>query len=635
MAEFKAYLVDSNGNLLGTAANPLKVSGLSGSGLWEGYARPSSTGNESKFLKYNSTATMFECATPGDISSAWGGITGTLSDQIDLQTALDARAVVATNVTYYVNEDAAGTGDGSSYTNGFTSLQAAIDAAPEFCTLTIYVRKGSTNYSGDSTLIYKHGITQINIIGEYSWTASCESNAIEGRIVDSDIVTTGMAVGDRVVCMHYTGTVNASSIDDQFYATVTEVGVGYVQTSEGTKVPTTGWVYLINSTLFDGNNSTNKIIAAGTVPYIAITGIGFVNQDDTTPVYISNGLATLTRCIFYQTRGISVVYKGLIAANTCGVIGTAAGAYPLVNATNNSFLYITTSAISGANTYGLYASQGSRIYGKYLNINGTTYGAYSNTSECHVQLDSCYIESTVTTGLYGYNLTFTNGTNNASTGSTPSISGGKIADSTLWNGQTLPTFTGKENTVLGLNSGGTALEFKTANRSIFLSLAGGWTGTTLPDAGFTTVETSTNKVNFKGTKFSASTLDQFHEFGCIMPLNYDGQPVTARFAFYVASSTDASDHTIILGLEGVSFGDGDFGDTAYGTIQTVTATVASSIAGKLTLTATTNPVTIGNAPAGGDWTQFRVSRSGSDTYTGDIVMLGVLISYGIDNYSDE
>lgn len=30
MAEFKAYLVDSNGNLLGTEANPLKVSGSGG-----------------------------------------------------------------------------------------------------------------------------------------------------------------------------------------------------------------------------------------------------------------------------------------------------------------------------------------------------------------------------------------------------------------------------------------------------------------------------------------------------------------------------------------------------------------------------------------------------------------------------
>ena len=175
---------------------------------------------------------------------------------------------------------------------------------------------------------------------------------------------------------------------------------------------------------------------------------------------------------------------------------------------------------------------------------------------------------------------------------------------------------------------------KTAKRSVFLSMAGGWTGTTLPDGGFLTTETSTNKVNFKGTKFAASANDQKHEFGCMMPANYDGGTITAKFAFFVPTSTDASDHTIILGIQGVAFGDGDTGDTAYGTAQEVTETIASSIAGKVIITAATSAITIGNTPAGEKWTQFRVYREGDDTYAGDIIVLGVLISYGIDNYSD-
>src|SRR5690606_35652670 len=100
-------------------------------------------------------------------------------------------------------------------------------------------------------------------------------------------VTTGMAVGDRVVCMHYSGTVGVSAVDDFFYGTVTEIGEGYVQTSESTKVPTTGWHYIINSTVFDGNDSINRVFAAGTTPYCSVTGIAFVNQNDVSSFYIS------------------------------------------------------------------------------------------------------------------------------------------------------------------------------------------------------------------------------------------------------------------------------------------------------------------------------------------------------------
>jgi hypothetical protein len=123
----------------------------------------------------------------------------------------------------------------------------------------------------------------------------------------------------------------------------------------------------------------------------------------------------------------------------------------------------------------------------------------------------------------------------------------------------------------------TSLDIATTKRSIFLSLAGGWTGTTLPDGGFLTTETSTNKVNFRGTKFVAAATDANHEFGCIMPGNYDGGTITAKAVLFVPTSEDASDHTIIFGLQGVAFADGDAGDTAYGTVQEVTITASADL----------------------------------------------------------
>ncbi|HQN90640.1 MAG TPA: hypothetical protein PK336_00005, partial [Methanoculleus sp.] len=61
MTEMKARLVDKDGNPLGTAANPLKISDHS-----------------------TSTAT-------------WGSITGTLADQTDLGNVLDGK-IAATDV---------------------------------------------------------------------------------------------------------------------------------------------------------------------------------------------------------------------------------------------------------------------------------------------------------------------------------------------------------------------------------------------------------------------------------------------------------------------------------------------------------------------------------------------------------
>ena len=178
-----------------------------------------------------------------------------------------------------------------------------------------------------------------------------------------------------------------------------------------------------------------------------------------------------------------------------------------------------------------------------------------------------------------------------------------------------------------------------AKRTIFLSLAGGWTGTTLPDGGVTKVETSTNKINYNGTKFVAAATASNHEFGVCMPDNYNGGTITAIPYFYTAS-TDASSHIIIFGLQGVALADGDLLDvSAYGTLVTSSTTVASSIANQLKKGTTTGAITIANSPSAGKWVQFRVTRNGSgsspaDTFTGDVVLLGIKIIYTTKSYSD-
>ena len=174
---------------------------------------------------------------------------------------------------------------------------------------------------------------------------------------------------------------------------------------------------------------------------------------------------------------------------------------------------------------------------------------------------------------------------------------------------------------------------KYAKRTIFLSGAGGWTGTTLPDGGLSQLETTTNKVNYIGTSFTATTTDKNHEFGFIMPSNYNGGTITAQPIFQTAGS-DASSHTIIFGLQGLALASGGTLDTAYGTAQESTYTVASSIAGKIIIGTTTPAITLAGSPAGGQWVQIRCYRKGDDTSTNDVVLLGWYVTYTTNAYSD-
>ena len=216
-----------------------------------------------------------------------------------------------------------------------------------------------------------------------------------------------------------------------------------------------------------------------------------------------------------------------------------------------------------------------------------------------------------------------------------------LATDALWNAQgDLVVGTGNDAaSILAkgisgqiLKTGASTLEWATvattsATNEIFLSLAGGWDSTTSPAGGFLTTETATYKVNIRGTTFPASANDIYHEWGCPLPADYGGGTITAIPYIYVPTSTDASNHTIILGLSAVSYASGDAGDTDFGTSQTSTYTVASSIAGKIIKMDATSAITIGNTPSAGDWVQLRMRREGDDTYTGDITVLGWMITY--------
>lgn len=194
--------------------------------------------------------------------------------------------------------------------------------------------------------------------------------------------------------------------------------------------------------------------------------------------------------------------------------------------------------------------------------------------------------------------------------------------------------TGNGSKALVMNSGATAPEYKHAARTIILSGAGGYPAKTLPDAGFLTVEMTTNDVDVRGVKFahSADALS-YHVWAVPTPLNYDGSTMTAQF-FWTTNTAEASGD-IRWRIQMLSRADDEALDAAWGTAVGVTDTILA--VNDQHISAATAAITPAGTPAGGEMMYFRVARDfeNGDTSTADAILLAVRLAYGTDNYSDE
>ena len=391
--------VDTDDSLFNTADDSV---------LWNGIARPTLAGNANKALAVNSAGNAFEFATVA--------IDGTYASKTE------------SDLTLYVYEDATGDADGSSKANGFTTLQAAIDAIPDVAqNVTIIVCKGSTNYLGQTTTIQKASVKSLTIQGEFYAYDACDANAVAGKIVDASADFSDFEVGDRVVCTKYSWTVGASSIEDYFYATITEVGEGYIQTSEETKVPTTGWKYLINQTVFDGDSYTTSITGS----LISANGICFTKFNKCFGAGL-NGKIVVNSCICYDNRSaitsytLSKIYllQSAVISIPSGYYGMYADYGPSVYAKNAVFAGSSASSNLGIKLrYGINTAYS--LYCGFFNLDKCV-ALFESTA--NIQLTSCYIDSTCTYGAYGYNITLSNCTNNATTPVYNLTSGGRVEE---------------------------------------------------------------------------------------------------------------------------------------------------------------------------------------------------------------
>lgn len=141
------------------------------------------------------------------------------------------------------------------------------------------------------------------------------------------------------------------------------------------------------------------------------------------------------------------------------------------------------------------------------------------------------------------------------------------------------------------------------------------------------VELATNDVMLATKDFDQTTSEGV-QFYVPMPKSWDEGTITAQFGWTAASGAG----TVIWAIAGSAFSDDDAMDTAFGTAISATDTLIA--ANDLHISPVTAAVTIGGAPAEGDFVVFQITRDIADTLTADAKLIWVKLFVGINAGND-
>jgi len=156
-------------------------------------------------------------------------------------------------------------------------------------------------------------------------------------------------------------------------------------------------------------------------------------------------------------------------------------------------------------------------------------------------------------------------------------------------------------------------------------------GATTNPADAQQVETTATRPDMKVLDFDAST-DEFAQFSVAFPKSWNEGTITYR-VYWTPASTNTGD--CIFGLQGVSCGDSDTIDVAYGTAVTVTDAGIGTIKDQQ-ISSISSAVTITGAAATEQtyFQLFRDANAGGDTFSADARVLGIKIFFTTDAAND-
>jgi len=157
-------------------------------------------------------------------------------------------------------------------------------------------------------------------------------------------------------------------------------------------------------------------------------------------------------------------------------------------------------------------------------------------------------------------------------------------------------------------------------------------GATTNPADAQQVETTATRPDMKVLDFDAGT-DEFAQFSVAFPKSWNEGTVTYQ-VYWTPASTNTGN--CIFGLQGVSCGDSDTIDIAYGTAVNITDAGIGTIEDQQ-VSAVSSAVTIAGSPAVDQQTYFQLFRdanAGGDTFSADARVLGIKIFFTTDAAND-
>jgi hypothetical protein len=181
------------------------------------------------------------------------------------------------------------------------------------------------------------------------------------------------------------------------------------------------------------------------------------------------------------------------------------------------------------------------------------------------------------------------------------------------------------------DAGGTVAAVKIAGKETMWVPATAMYGATTNGADAQQVETTATRPDMKVLDFDASTAE-YAQFSVAFPKSWNAGTVTYQ-VYWTPGSTNTGN--CIFGLQGVSCGDSDTIDVAYGTAVEVTDAGIGTVEDQQ-ITAESGAVTI-TAAAAGEQTYFQLYRDaadGSDTFSADARVLGIRLFFTTDLAND-
>ena len=181
------------------------------------------------------------------------------------------------------------------------------------------------------------------------------------------------------------------------------------------------------------------------------------------------------------------------------------------------------------------------------------------------------------------------------------------------------------------DAGGTVAAVKIAGKETMWIPASAMYGTETNGADAKQVETTATRPDMKVLDFDASTAE-YAQFSVAFPKSWAAGTVTYQ-VYWTPGSTNTGN--CIFGLQGVSCGDSDTIDVAFGTAVEVTDAGIGTVEDQQ-ITAESGAVTIA-AAAAGEQTYFQLYRDaadGSDTFSADARVLGIRLFFTTDLAND-